>query len=274
MLKKLILLILVLFFSVTGYFYLRAMNDIRTADVIWEILYSSPDFRERAGESLNLSHPLIMKYYNASVSKDAGYAHAAEITMTGGFKLGDNWLDLKAEQVLFPEKGFVWKASIGSGLTFIKGFDFYYNKRGVVNFKVWGLIPVVKLEGEDIARASIGRLLAESILVPSAFFSEYGSLMTAIDKDTIKVAVELDGEKTEMMIKISSEGLPSEVVIQRWGDVNPEHKFMYTPFGMKFTRYEKIDGYTIPVEMSGGWNYGTERYMETVKLEFEKVKFF
>jgi len=88
------------------------------------------------------------------------------------------------------------------------------------------------------------------------------------------VAVELDGEKTEMMIKISSEGLPSEVVIQRWGDVNPEHKFMYTPFGMKFTRYEKIDGYTIPVEMSGGWNYGTERYMETVKLEFEKVKFF
>jgi len=274
MLKKLFLVTAVLFLSFTGYLYLKAMSDNKTADVIWNILYSSPDYKERAGESLNLRKPLVSKYYRASVSKDAGYAHAAEIIMTGGFKLGDNWLDLKAEQVLFPKKGFVWKASIGSGLAFIKGFDFYYNKRGVVNFKVWGLIPVVKLDGEDIARASIGRLLAESILVPSAFFAEYGSLMTVIDDETIEVPVDLDGEKTKMRIKISPDGLPSEVVIQRWGDVNPEHKFMYTPFGMKFTRFEKIDGYTIPVEMSGGWKYGTDEYMETVKLKFEKVKFF
>lgn len=274
MLKKFFLVLFFLFFFLAAYLYLRAANDYKAADVIWNILYSSPDYRERSGESLNLRHPLVLKYYRASVSRDAGYAHAAEISMTGGFKLGDNWLDLKAEQVLFPRKGFVWKASIGSGLSLIKGFDFYYNKRGVVNFKIWGLIPVVNLEGEDIARASIGRLLAESVLVPSAFFAEYGQLMTAAGSDTIKVPLELDGEKTEMVIKISPDGLPSEVVIQRWGDVNPEHKFMYTPFGMKFTRYEKIDGYTIPVEMAGGWNYGTDRYMETVKLKFERVKFF
>jgi hypothetical protein len=42
---------------------------------------------------------------------------------------------------------------------------------------------------------------------------------------------------------------------------------------MKFTGYKTIEGYTIPVEMSGGWNYGTDKYMETVKLKFEKVDF-
>jgi hypothetical protein len=45
-----------------------------------------------------------------------------------------------------------------------------------------------------------------------------------------------------------------EVIIQRRGDVNQGNKFMYSPFGMKFKSYKTIEDYTIPVEMSGGWN--------------------
>jgi len=252
---------------------LRVINDNRTAGSIWRVLYSSSGYTENQRKNIMPDDPLAVKYFRASADKNAVYSHAAEILMTGGFKLGDDWLDLEAEQILSPQKGFIWKASIGSGLSTIKGFDFYYNKRGMVNFKIWGIVPVVKLEGKDIDRASIGRLLAESILVPSAFFAHYGHAMKSVDEETILVPVEFDGEKTEMRIKISSDGLPVEVVIQRWGDVNPGNKFMYTPFGMKFISYKTIEGYTIPVEMSGGWNYGTDKYMETVKLKFEKVNF-
>ncbi len=273
MLKKILVAVFILFVIISFYILSGVINDNRIADSVWKILYSSSDYIKKENKYLKIEDPLVKKYYKASIGKDAEYAYAAQITMTGGFKLGDDWLDLEAEQVLFPQKGFVWKASIGSGLSTIKGFDFYYNEKGMVNFKIWGLIPVVKLEGKDIDRASIGRLMAESILVPSAFFAHYGHLMKSIDNETIAAPVELDWEKTGMQIKISPEGLPVEVVIQRWGDVNPGNKFMYTPFGMKFTGYKTIEGYTIPVEMSGGWNYGTDKYMETVKLKFEKVDF-
>jgi hypothetical protein len=273
MLKKILAAVFILFVIIFFLILSRVINDNRTADSVWKILGSSTDYVKKEVKNLEIKDPLVKKYYKASIGKEAEYTHAAQITMTGGFKLGDDWLDLEAEQILFPQKGFVWRASIGSGLSVIKGFDFYYNKKGMVNFKIWGIIPVVKLEGNDIDRASIGRLLAESLLVPSAFFAHYGHLMKSVDKETIFVPVELDGEKTGMKIKISPEGLPVEVVIQRWGDVNPGNKFMYTPFGMKFTGYKTIEGNTIPVEMSGGWNYGTEKYMETVKLKFEKVNF-
>lgn len=273
MLKKILLILSVitgiaLFMAIAG-----VIKDNKTSDAVWKILRSSTDYIEKEVNPL-IKDPLALKYYRASAGGNPEYAHAAEIVMTGGFKLGDDWMNLEAEQIIFPQKGFIWRASIGSGLSTIRGFDYYYNKKGMVNFKVWGLIPVVKLAGNDIDRASIGRLLAESVLVPSAFFAHYGHSMETAGTDLIRVPLEFEGEKTEMTIKLTPEGLPAELIIQRWGDVNPEGKFTYTPFGMRFTAYKEIDGYTIPVEMSGGWNYGNDKYRETVKLKFEKVKFF
>jgi hypothetical protein len=60
----------------------------------------------------------------------------------------------------------------------------------------------------------------------------------------------------------------------RWGDVNPEKRFTYLPFGIRFIKIATIDGCTVPVEMAGGWNYGTPAYREGIRLRFREVRFF
>lgn len=56
-------------------------------------------------------------------------------------------------------------------------------------------------------------------------------------------------------------------------DMNQKKRFTCSPFGVRFLKTATIDGRTVPVETSGGWNYGTPAYEETIHLRFTGVGF-
>lgn len=248
--------------------------DMNRADRLWSEIKASAKEGSLAAFDPRVAAEPVQRYHRAAVRPGASMFRGVEIVMDGEFKMGDSWAPLEARQILVPGKGFVWRAKVGSGLFSMKGFDAYYKNEGSVNFRLWGLVPVAVLSGPDITRAAKGRLLAETTLVPSALFGLYGGRFRALNPRRIEGRIDVDGEETTIEIGIGQDGAPVEVVILRWGDVNPEKRFMYLPFGIRFNKMATIDGCTVPVEMAGGWNYGTPAYAESVRLRFREVHFF
>ncbi|MCU0844092.1 MAG: hypothetical protein MUC76_04115 [Spirochaetes bacterium] len=272
--KKAVLVVAAAVLLAAAYLLAGSMVDARRADTLWERVKAASDEVRTHPYDPNKAPATVRRYYRAVAGAKAGRFRGVELVMDGGFKLGKSWAGLEARQIIVPGKGFVWRARVGSGMSFVKGFDSYFNNEGSVNFRLWGLVPVAMLGGPDITRAAKGRLLAETTLVPSAFFGLYGKTLATMNPRRIRGEVEVDGEKTTLEIGLGDDGVPTEVIIMRWGDANPEKKFTYIPFGIRFTRMATFDGYTVPVEMAGGWNYGTPEYEETVRLRFTGVRFF
>lgn len=256
------------------YCIVGTLIDENRADRLWKEIKASADGVSLAAFDPRAAAEPVRRYHRAAVRPGTAPFRGVEIVMDGEFRLGDSWAPLEARQILVPGKGFVWKAKVGSGLLSMKGFDAYYKNEGSVNFRLWGLVPVARFAGPDITRAAKGRLLAETTLVPSALFGLYGRRFRALDSRRIEGRIDVDGEETTIEIGIGQDGVPVEVVILRWGDVNPEKRFTYLPFGIRFIKIATIDGCTVPVEMAGGWNYGTPAYREGIRLRFREVRFF
>ena len=272
--KKIFIVFLVLLSPGVCYLIAGALSDARRADAIWRQVRASAREVSSPAYDPRPASEIIRKFHGAVIGTGAGMFRGVELEMDGEFRLGDSWVALEARQVLVPGKGFVWKAKVGSGVFVIKGFDAYFSNSGSVNFRLWGLVPIVTMDGPDITRAAKGRLLAETTLVPGAFFGLYGKRLKTVGPRRIGGEVDVDGETTVIEIGIGNDGDPTEVVILRWGDVNPEKRFTYLPFGIGFLKTATIDGCTVPVEMAGGWNYGIPAYEETIRLRFTGVRFF
>ncbi len=91
---------------------------------------------------------------------------------------------MKARQVLTPPKGFIWRAEVGNGLMRFSGGDHYTNGSGRVSFWLWGVIPLVKQKGPDVSRAALGRLVCETIWLPSSLLPRNGVKWEASDDES------------------------------------------------------------------------------------------
>ena len=73
--------------------------------------------------------------------------------MRGQIKIG-RWVPFRAQEVLTPTRGFVWRAR-AAGLIF--GSDHYVNGHGGMDWKLAALLRVIHAEGPDVSRATAER---------------------------------------------------------------------------------------------------------------------
>ena len=66
-------------------------------------------------------------------------------------------MPMQAEEIISTE-GFLWRATIGTGLVRLFVADRYANRSGRVYVTLWGAIPIVNRQDPNITRATIGRL--------------------------------------------------------------------------------------------------------------------
>jgi hypothetical protein len=88
--------------------------------------------------------------------------------MRGEIKL-QRWLPFNAEQVICRSRGMIWQATVWMNGIPVKGFDRVIDGEGSMQWKLFGVIPVVAASGADVTRSSIGRVQAESVWLPSVF---------------------------------------------------------------------------------------------------------
>ncbi len=193
---------------------------------------------------------------------------AVILDMEGEIKLR-SWTRFRARQVLRPGHGFVWNATAGKGPVIFKGGDAYWRGEGSLDFRLWGLLPVVRASGPDVARSARGRLAAETVAwAPQALTPQMGATWAAVDDAAATVSLPAGDERIDLTVTVGADDLVTEVVTRRWG--NPGGgEFAAIPFGAAIDAHAEFGGITIATAGRVGWWWGTERQDEGEFFRFE-----
>ena len=98
--------------------------------------------------------PAVVRYFAGSLLPGAPMVPAVRLRMRGWLRLGPLWLRSAPREELAPRQGFRWTATVG-GL--IRGADTGGAGAGRMRWSLAGLVPLVDVEGYDVARSAAGR---------------------------------------------------------------------------------------------------------------------
>ncbi len=271
--KYIIIIASVIFVILVFFFIKLIIRKKRVKLILNALLPEKTDNVKRVNfEAISNLPEITKKYIKSNLRENAKQVKVIKIKMSGWINLNGKKMDLRAEQILNPSKGFVWKAKVKSGLMRISGHDYYYNNKAQMNFNLFGLFCVVNESNENIVRSAKGRAIIESIWLANTLLSETCKNIKETKENALIVTLGLDGEISDIKLNVSDEGKIKSGVMKRWGNENQDNEFRYMDFGFKVHETKEIQGYTIPVKMEAGWNFGTENYRPFIYFEFEKVE--
>jgi hypothetical protein len=186
-----------------------------------------------------------------------------------------NYASMRAEQILAPPHGLVWKLDAGRGFKRIAGSDGFDGETSWVRFWLLSAFPVVRAGGTaDHARAAFGRVVAEAVFwAPAALLPDNDVSWEAIGADTARATVTHNGMTQTVDVTVASDGQPTTVVIPRWSDANPERTYQLQPFGGYLSEFRDFEGYRLPTRVEGGNFIGTEEYFPFYKARVEGLHF-
>ncbi len=186
-------------------------------------------------------------------------AHGVRLRMHGEIRLGQ-WRPFVAEQVLSPS-GFVWAAEAGRAPMQIKGCDLYVDGAGRMDWRLFGLIPVMRQSGADITRSAAARLAGE-LLVLSPFHARSPLVAWAeASTDTAVAVVTAGGVKHRVSLRFDDDGRLRELSLPRWGDPDGTG-FREETFGVVFDGEQRFGDIVLPASFTAGWWPGTARWQE------------
>jgi hypothetical protein len=181
---------------------------------------------------------------------------SARLRMRGSIKIG-RWLPFRARQVLSPHHGFVWAAR-AAGV--IAGADRFVDGVGGMEWKLAGLVNVMRADGPDHSRSAAGRAAAEAMWVPTALLPRFGVRWSASGADEVRASFRIGEVPIELRYRLDGDGRIVSFVFDRWGDPDGSGAFAWHPFGGEITGYRTFDGVTIPSAGRAGWFFGTDRW--------------
>jgi hypothetical protein len=185
--------------------------------------------------------------------------------MRGRIKLGP-WLPFRAQQLLAPHHGSVWVARVGGVVT---GSDHYLHGHGAMQWRVLGVVPLMRAEGADVSRSSAGRVAAESGWVPTALAARRPLAARALGEDRIALDVTVGGETIAVEHVLGHDGRVMSSSVQRWGDPENAGESRLVPFGIDATAWRTFDGVTIPSAGRAGWYHGTDQWERGEFIRYE-----
>jgi hypothetical protein len=168
------------------------------------------------------------------------------------------WLPFTAEQVIRQGRDMIWRATVRSNMSTIRGFDRFVDGEGAMRWKLFGLFPVMTASGPDISRSAAGRVKAESVWLPSILCGDDVS-WTAHDSRHPDAHFKVRTDTQPLALTIDDKGGLKSVKLRRWG--NPEGgEFHDVDFGGVVEEEGTFGGYTIPTRVRIGWYFGTDRF--------------
>jgi hypothetical protein len=207
----------------------------------------------------------VRRYFTAAVAPGTQLASGALLTMRGRIKIG-RWLPFRARQVLVPRHGTVWSARVAG---VIVGSDRYASGAGGMDWKLPGLLRVVRAEGPDVSRSAAERAAGESLWAPTALLPGPDVRWRAVDDQRVSVEVAVDDHRVTLHHELDEGGRPRTSRFDRWGDPDGTKTWGLRPFGVEVTDHRTFAGVTIPAQGRAGWHFGTDRWEDGAFFEFE-----
>jgi hypothetical protein len=193
----------------------------------------------------------------------------AEVRLKGIIKLV-NWSFFKSALYVNPFRGFCWVATVKMGLLPVKGYDFFLDNSGAMQWRIFNVIPVMKAANKDITRSAEGRAKLESAMFPDLLIHPK-IRWDALSENEITATWKIKTEEQPVHFKIADDGALQEIFMQRWGNPGDTKDFAYHNFGC-FIESEKLhQGVLIPKKGNAGWWFGDERYDDGEFFRFELI---
>jgi hypothetical protein len=208
----------------------------------------------------------VRRYLRFAIADRTPLEQSARVSMRGRIKLG-RWLPFRATEVIAPHNGFVWRARVAGGL--FAGSDRFVDGEGALDWRLAGLIPVMRASGEDVSRSAAARAGGEAQWLPTALVPQVGVAWSVLDDDVIVASLSVGGVPVEVRQRIDATGRPLSTVFDRWGDPDDTGTWGWHPFGGEMWAVRTFHGLTIPTAGRMGWHYGTERWPEGEFFRYE-----
>ncbi|NJP05957.1 MAG: hypothetical protein HC837_10210 [Chloroflexaceae bacterium] len=198
----------------------------------------------------------VQRYLLHAIAPGTPLAESVDLTMHGQIKLNDQWYPFEADQRITLPYGFVWAPSVNMGWISVEGADTYAAGNGRMRFDLFGLIPLVQRTGPHIDRSALGRLVIESIWLPTALLPQRGVLWQVLDAERIAATVMLGGVSHTLVFTIDAVGRLQSAMLERWSS----EEQCPLPFGCTITAEQTFNGCTIPAQAQVGWYHGSPRF--------------
>lgn len=206
------------------------------------------------------------RYLRTSIPDGTPLARSVRLTMRGSIKLGRRWFRFRARELLTPHLGFVWAARTAGIIT---GTDRLVDGHGEMDWRLAGVIPVVRAEGPDVTRSAAGRIAGEAVWIPTAMLPRFGVTWDALDDHHATASRGSSDTGVEIHYLFEDDARVRAVWLDRWGDQGTG--FGLATFGHETVRTATFDGVTIPSAGRAGWFYGTDRWEQGEFFRYELI---
>jgi hypothetical protein len=222
-------------------------------------LWNSTVASHRAFDSAQLSAipEGARRYLRHTIAEGTPLASAVRLKMHGEIKL-KGWYPFTAEEVIRWDRGMIWRAAARMYGVSIRGSDRFIDGRGAMQWKLFGIVPLVNASGPDITRSAAGRVNIESVWLPSVLCDDRVR-WSASDAFHPRVQLTGHGETGQIDYLIDDDGRLKSMSMPRWGNPGGA-SFHYETFGGFVEAEGAFGGYTIPTRMRIGWYFGTDRF--------------
>ena len=258
-----------------GFAVWRQLDRLNDARVSAELLLLGGQPVQRFERSVVANLPeAAQRYFKYTIAEGAPLVAAVKIEMKGEIGLGTkerpDYRLFRAQQVLAPPNGFVWRLRAGV----LSGSDGATPQTSWTRFWLVGLIPIVRISGEDHHRSAFGRLIAEGAFwSPASLLPSETVRWEPVDKHIAQAIVTHGGRVQKVEITVNEQGQPVRVVVQRWSNANAEKVFREQPFGGDLADFRDVEGYKLPFQVEGGNLIGTDAYFPFFKATVERIRF-
>lgn len=193
---------------------------------------------------------------------------SVELAMDGEIELGGRWLAFTARQLLKAGEGFVWSPVVGGRLLRFVGADVLTVDDARMEFRLHGLVPVVREDGPDVRLSARGRLAGESVVwLPQALTPQLGARWTPVNDECAVVTLVADGADVDVEVLVDGDGRLRRLGLDRWnGSAKPPR---LEPFGGSVdSTFTASNDVRIAGSGTVGWGFGTDDEAEGVFFRY------
>jgi hypothetical protein len=215
----------------------------------------------------------VQRYLLHAIAPGAPLARSATLRQEGVITAANRKeMPFVATQALTPAKGFTWVAKT-KGLLSLTALDYYFNEDARTRVAIYNVFPIINSHDQNTVRSARGRLLIESIWVPTTLLPGFGVRWKVEDERHLVASIPFAGEKFDIKLEIDDEGSLRSANCLRFGDPDGDENWRLVPFGGSFTAEATFDEFTIPSEVHIGWKFGTPDYSEFFRGRLTDVEF-
>ena len=211
--------------------------------------------------------PPVQRYFSYALVDGQEYINYLRLKHSGTFKTDKDkeWMNITGEQYFIANPpGFLW---IGETSAF-RAKDSYVDGEGNLSVYLFGMVRIIKEEGEKVNQAELLRWLGESVWMPTNFLPDERKTWTPIDDYSALLSFTYEGLTVWYVVNFDDDGR----IVSLQTDRYMEDRLV--PWKGEVSNYVFQDGMMVPADTEASWllEDGNYTYARFHVEEFEYGK--